>query len=116
MTGTCDASGDLTITDTKQMRGKFIEQIVMDYDDGDTGADMVVTCEDGTVSQAILTQANLGVADRTWYPRTLGHKVADGSAFTDPATKIFCVGAFKIVISAGGISKNFRFLIYCSDE
>ena len=116
LAGTCDGSGDLTLTGTNQMSGKFIETIVMDYDDGATGADIVVTAEDGTASQAIMTQADLGTADRTWYPRTLGNKVADGSAFTDPATKIFVVGAFKIVLANGGVSKNFRFLIYCSDE
>lgn len=115
LAGTCTAGGALTVTDTTTVIG-YIETIVMDYDDGATGADIVLTCENGTATQAILTQANLGVADRTWYPRTLGNKVADGSAFTDPATKIFVAGAFKLVLTAGGVSKNFRFLIYVSDE
>jgi len=115
LAGTCDGSGDLTLTGTENVHG-FVETIVMDYDDGATGADIVVTCENGTASQAIITKANMGTADATLYPRTLGNKVADGSAFTDPATKMFCNGAFKIVIAQGGVSKNFRFLIYVSDE
>ena len=115
LSGTCDGSGDLTITSTENVVG-YIETIVMDYIDGDTGADLVLTCENGTASQAVITKANLGTADATFYPRTLGNKVADGSAFTDSQSKIFCVGAFKAVISAGGVSKDFRFIVTLSDE
>jgi len=114
LAGTCDGSGDLTVTGSKKVVG-FIEKIVMVYDDGATGADSVFTVE-GLTSQAILTQANLGVADATYYPRTLANKIADGTAFTDWADKMFAVGKPKVVISNGGVSKNFRFLVYLSDE
>ena len=113
LAGTCDASGDLTLTGTDVIQG-FLEKIEMDYDDGDTGADVVFTSL-GTVSQPIMTKADLGTADATFYPRTLANKVADGSAFTDVAEKIYVSGKMKAVISAGGVSKNFRFLIYVSD-
>jgi len=110
LSGTCDASGDLTLTATENTFGN-VEKIVMDYDNGDTGADMVVTNVDGAGSTAIMTKANLGTADATWIPRSLGNKVADGSAFTDVAIPIFVTGAMKIVISNGGNAKDFKFLV-----
>ena len=113
--GTCDGSGDLTITSTDSVVG-YVEKVVMDYDDGDTGADLVVTNENGTASTAIITKANLGTADATFIPRALGNKVTDGSAFTDAGCKIFVTGAFKAVIANGGVSKKFRFIVTVSDE
>lgn len=115
LTGTCDGSGDLTLTAGSSEVG-FIEKVVMDYIDGDTGADIVVTNEDGTVSTAVLTKANLGTADVTFMPRSLANKVTDGSAFTDVAEKIFVTGKMKIVISNGGVSKDFRFITTMTDE
>lgn len=113
LTGTTDGSGDLTITDTAIVKG-YVEKIAMDYDDGDTGADMVVTSV-GPVTQAILTQANLGTADDTYYPRTPCDAVADGAAFTNWADKILVDGAFKIVIANGGNAKNFKFIVYVDE-
>ena len=110
LSGTCDASGDLTLTADKNAWG-YIEKIVMDYDDGDTGADIVVTNEDGAASTAVMTLANIGTSDATWQPRSLGNKVSDGSAFTDVAIPIFVTGKMKIVVSNGGVSKNFKFLV-----
>jgi len=115
LTGTCDASGDLTLTATNKSIG-FIEKIVMDYVDGDTGADIVVTNEDGTVSTAVMTLANIGTSDATWQPRALCNKVTDGSAFTNFGDKIFVTGKMKIVVSNGGVSKDFRFITTLSDE
>jgi hypothetical protein len=114
LTGTCDASGDLTITSTQRVVG-YIEKIVMDYDDGDTGADIVFTNEDGAATTAVMTLANLGTADATWMPRSACNAVSDGSAFTNWADKIFVTGTMKAVISNGGISKNFRFLVTVVD-
>ena len=45
-----------------------------------------------------------------------GVKVADGTAFTNYGDKIFVTGKMKIVVSAGGVSKDFRFLITLSDQ
>jgi len=115
LAGTTDALGDLVITSTQKQVG-YIEKIVMVYDDGDTGADVVVTAEDAT-SEPVLTKATLGTADVVWYPRTPANKVADGSAFTNVAEKIFVGGStYKVVVDDGGNAKNFRFLIYTSDE
>ena len=115
LAGTCDGSGDLTLTATDKSIG-YIEKIVMDYGDGDTGADSVFTNEDGTVITAVMTKADLGTADLTWQPRALCNKVSDGSAFTNFGDKIFVTGKMKVVISNGGVSKNFRFIITVSDE
>ena len=115
LSGTCDASGDLTLTATAPSIG-YVEKIVMDYDDGDTGADIVVTNEDGTVTTAVMTLENLGTADATYQPRALCNKVSDGSAFTNFGDKIFVTGKMKIVVSNGGDTKNFRFVTTLSDE
>lgn len=115
LSGTTDASGDLTLQATENVVG-YVEKIVYDYDDGDTGADSVWTNEDGTASTAIMTLANLGTADATYMPRALGNKVSDGSAFTDAGFRIFVTGKMKVVISNGGNAKNFRFLITITDE
>ena len=113
LTGTTTAGGALTVTDTQRLDGVYIERVVMDYDDADTGAGATLTCE-GPMAQAVLIQAALGVADREWYPRALGNKNTDGSAFTDVAVKMFVSGTLKLVIAAGGATKNVRFLVYCS--
>lgn len=114
LTGTTDALGDLTMTAGSSEVG-YVEKVVMDYDDGDTGADIVVTNEDGTTATAILTATNIGTADATWMPR-VGHKVADGTAFTDSGDKVFVTGKMKIVVAQGGNAKNFRFLVTLTDE
>ena len=113
LAGKTDALGDLVITSTKKIVG-HLEKIEMVYDDGDTGADVTFTSE-GPISQPLTVITNAGVASLTWYPRTLANK-ADGTAFTDVAEKIFIVGQPKVVIASGGNSKNFRFLVYVSDE
>ncbi len=115
LTGTTTAGGALTITGTTSTVG-YIEKVVMDYIDGDTGADLVLTLTEAGISLPILTQANLGVADTVFYPRTPANAVADGAAFTNWADKIFVTGSFKAVIASGGATKDFRFLIYVSDE
>lgn len=114
LTGTTDASGDLTITSTENVVGN-IEKVIMDYDDGDTGADLTLTNESVT-SEAVLSITDAGTSDLVWYPRNLGSKVADGTSGSVPANKIFVTGKFKIVIAQGGNAKNFRFMIYVSDE
>ena len=109
LSGTCDASGDLTLTADKNTWG-YIDKVVMDYDNGDTGADIVITNEDGAATTAVMTKANLGTADATFQPRSLANKVADGSAFTDVAVPIFVTGNMKMVISNGGNAKKFKFI------
>lgn len=114
LSGTSDGSGDLTVTSSTKVTG-YIERVVMDYDDGDTGADLTFTSENA-VSQAILTITNAGVADKNWYPRTPTHEVADGSVFTYAVSKVYLANeALKVVVAQGGASKDFKFLIYVSD-
>ena len=115
LSGTCDASGDLTITDTTNVVG-FVEKVVMDYDDGATLSDLTLTSE-AVVSETILVVADIGVADKVWYPRVSAVDGADGAVFTnEQAAKSFVTGSFKVVIAQGGVSKNFKFLVYLSDE
>ena len=102
LTGTADASGDLTLTAADGFIG-FIENIAYDWTDGDAIADIVIT-EQGPGAQAILTVANIGVADLTWLPRSLANKVADGSAFTDIAEKIFITRPLRVVVSGSTIA------------
>lgn len=97
LTGSADTVGDLTLTSDKMENGR-IEKIVYDWSDGDAIADMVIT-EEAAVSQPVLTVTDLGESDLTWYPRSLGNKVADASAFTDIAERIFITGNMKAVIS-----------------
>ena len=115
LAGTCDGAGDLTVTGSKAIVG-YVEKIVMIYDDGATGSDLTFTSEGADVSQSLLVVTNAGIADLTWYPRTLANKSTDASAFTDWADKMFIVGKPQIVVAQGGVSKNFRFLVYVSDE
>lgn len=114
LAGTGTAGGALTVTGSEVING-FLEKIEMIYDDGATGSDLTFTSE-GPVSQPLLTVTDAGTADLTWYPRTLANKVADASAFTDWADKIFIVGKPQVVVAQGGVSKNFRFLVYVSNE
>ena len=115
LTGTCSAGGELTITGTNNVVG-YVEKVVMDYDDGVTGSDLTLTSE-AVVSETILAVTNLGVADKTWYPRVNAVDGADAAAFTnEQAAKNFVTGSFKAVIAQGGVSKNFKFLVYLSDE
>ena len=115
LAGTCDASGDLTITSSQNVVG-YVEKVVMDYDDGATGGDLTLT-NNYAVSENILVVTNLGTADLVWYPRSNAVDGADATAFTnEQAAKYFVTGSFKAVIAQGGVSKNFRFLVYLSDE
>lgn len=102
LTGTADSSGDLTINASQTANGK-IEKIEFDWSDGDTIADLVIT-EEGPVSQPVLTVTNLGVADLTWYPRTLCNKIADASAFTDVIERLFVTGRMKAVFSGSTVA------------
>jgi hypothetical protein len=116
LTGTTDASGDLVITGTKRVTG-FIERIDYDYVDADTGADLAIVTTGQAVSAAVLTVTNAGVADVSWFPRSLGNKVADASAYTDSQTKIFLADeSIKCTVAQGGNAKDVRLLIYVSNE
>ncbi len=102
LTGTADASGDLTLTSNVKITG-FIEKIAYVWSDGDAIADVVIT-EREAVAQPVLTVTNLGVVDVTWLPRSLANKVGDASAFTDVAEKIFVTGNIRAVVSGSTVA------------
>jgi hypothetical protein len=111
---TTDSSGDATVSAAASEHG-YIEKIVYDFGNIAANADLVITNE-SAISEAILTITNQAASDNVWYPRTLANKVADGTAFTDVAEKIFVTGIFKVVLADGGEVKTGRILIYLSDE
>jgi len=115
LSGTTDASGDLTMRETKNVVG-YVEKVVYVYDDGANHATLALTSE-YAISEEILTDSNLEQTDIVWYPRVNAVDGADAAAFTNEnAAKYFVTGDFKVVIADGGNSKNFKFLIYLSDE
>jgi hypothetical protein len=74
-----------------------------------TGATLTVTCENGSLSHALLTKASAGTSVTLYYPRDLVHGVADGVALTgtsggDRAEPVLN-GYVKVVIASGGDTK-----------
>ena len=114
LSGRTNLGGTLALTSDKPIVG-YLEKIHMDYIDGATGADLTITGISPVV-EPILTVTDAGTADLTWYPRTLANKVADASAFTDVAQKIYLHGFFKIAVANGGSQKDFKFIIVTSDD
>jgi len=115
LSGTTISLGTMVLTSDTEYNG-YLEKIVMEYDDAATGADITITAE-GLVSEPLLTVTNAGVADLTWYPRTLANKIADASAFTDVAEKIFITAStFKCSVAQGGDEKNVVLYVVLSDE
>ena len=109
------------IKDTFSLNGQkkvtgYLEKVIYDYQDADTGADLTITMTD-IVSEPLLTVTDAGTADVTWYPRSLGNKIADASAFTDVGCKMFLTDAsFKVVVAQGGNAKDVRLLFVVSDQ
>lgn len=85
----------------------------------DTGATIVVTCENNGVSKPLLTKASAGTSNTWFYPRDLMHKVEDGAALTGTAggdrTEPIVDGQFKIVVSSGGNVATGSIVIYYED-
>lgn len=102
LTGTADDSGDLTLDATQTAQGN-IEKIIFDWSDGDAIADIVIT-EQGPISQAVITVANLGVVDLTWYPRVIANKVSDGTSFTAEVDRLFITGRMRAVVSGSTVA------------
>jgi hypothetical protein len=114
--GTTAVGGALVITGTKKVTG-FIERIDYDYVDAATGADITIVTTGQAVSAPVLIAANIGTADKTWFPRSLGSKSTDGAAFTDVAEKIYLANeSLKCTVAEGGDGKVLRFLVYVSNE
>lgn len=115
LSGTAAADGSLTITSDElnfNKLGGYVEKVVYDYDNGDTGADLVLTCEDD-VSETILAKNDLGVADTVFYPRTLTHITTTGAnSTTIYSNKVLAKGTLKAVITNGGNATRFKFIVY----
>jgi hypothetical protein len=103
LAGTANSNGTLTV-DAVDSEPGYVEKVVMDYNNGDAIADLVLTCQ-GEVAQNILTKANLGVVDFTWYPRLLGHNGTDGSDFAfSMGIPIMVTGKLRAAITGSTIN------------
>lgn len=114
LTGTTAADGSLTLN-ADSMDNGFLQKIVSVHTDAAATADFVITNE-SSISEPILTVTDQPQSSEIWFPRTLAHKIADASNFTDVAEKIFVTGRFKIVVAQGGNAATVRFLIYLTNE
>lgn len=115
ISGTTDALGALTVTSSETAIG-YVEKIIMDYVDGDTGADLTFSLEEGGFSQQVLVITNAGTSDLIWMPRSPCNSSVDGSAFTNWADKFFVAGGnFKLVVAQGGNAKQFSFRIVVNE-
>lgn len=115
LTGTTTAGGALTVTSTQVVTG-YIEKVLMDYVDGDTGADITLTIEGGGVSQDVLTITNAGTSDLKIYPRKAIVDTANAAFAVPFGNKLFMAGeTLKMVVAQGGATKVIRVLVYIAD-
>lgn len=114
---TTDASGDATTTSTQHIMGKLF---AIDYFPGSlvTGADLTITCE-GVRSRPLLTKADAGISNLTFYPREIPHAVTDGAPLTATAggdrVQPLLNGLLKIVVAQGGATKTGSIVVYYED-
>jgi hypothetical protein len=113
LSGTTAADGTLTMNASEQVVG-YVEKIVMDYIDADTGADLTITCVDIMV-EPILTITDAGTTDLVKYPRVAPVTTANG-AITNSYTRLFVSGKFRCVVAQGGNAKAIKLVFYLSDE
>jgi len=112
LTGTTDASGDLTVSASKAYQG-YLEKVLVVYVDGATGADLTLT-EEGPISESILSITDVGTSSVALYPRLLAQK-SDGTNHTVIGKRTLITGKPKLVVAQGGDTKVFRLLLYLSD-
>lgn len=112
LAGTSAADGSLTLT-SRKVSG-YIEKVWMDYGTAATTADLVLTAEQGGLSEAILTLTDAGVADVLVYPRVAPVSVAK-AAITNAYEKIHVDGTLKLVVAQAGDAKTVRVVVFLSD-
>jgi hypothetical protein len=105
---TTNGSGAATVTAPTSVTGRLYAVV---YRPGTiaTGATITVTSE-GSMSRALLTKANAGTADSTYYPRAGMHAVTDGSALTlttgSDTTMVLLDGKPQVVVASGGATAS----------
>lgn len=104
LAGTTDGSGDLTVNDTKAVKG-WVEAIDLECSAADATADHTVSVQSTDSGNAynILVQAN-SQTDKRYYPRTLEHLDTDGTDLSSH-TRPFVAGKLRYVVAQGGDSK-----------
>ena len=114
LTGVSSIFAAVTIESTEKVTG-YIEKIEFDFNNTLNTLDLAITAE-GITSQEVLTVSDIAAEDNVWYPRNLGSKAADSTAFTNYGEKIFVNNAsFKVVAAQAGQIRTVRLLIHLSD-
>ena len=110
---TSASSSAANVTSSETIFG-HIEKVVYTQSGAAAEADLTLTCEDIAI-ETILVKANIGTAAAIFYPRTLPHKAADGSTFTNVADRFFVVGKLKAAIAEANTGASIRVSVYLSD-
>ena len=114
LSGTTDASGDKTVTDTLLVTG-VLAGIACSVSALASTADTTITVTGGpgTDDVALLTLTNVNTDDY----KVPSPSVVDtaGAAITDSNARFAFSGKFKVVVASGGNAKAFDFTFYFDD-
>jgi len=111
---TTDASGAATVYLGGRIRGR-VQMIKYAPGTLDTEADLTITGE--TSGVPILTKANAGTSTVFYYPRAVGHKVADGAASTLSEVEVWVLEErIKVVVAQGGNILTGAITIWVDEE
>lgn len=116
---TTDTDGDAVVYGATSV---FARLIAVLYDRGDmvTGTDLVLTCDQyAVVESTYLTIADIGTADKIYYPRRLVQKASDGTDLTGTAggdrEPFVMIGRPKLTVDEGGSEKSGVIILILED-
>lgn len=110
---TTDGSGDAVVYGSTGIFGRLIAVL---YDRGDmvTGTDFILTTDNYSVVEAILSITNAGTSDVIWYPRRLVQGTT-GSNLTGTSggdrEPYLMIGRPKLTVDEGGTSTSGAFIL-----
>lgn len=112
LTGTTDASGNLTVTSPTVVQGLLyaVQKIDGTLDDG---VDITVTAEHSEISVPLFAQLNFN-ADGMAYPRVAETSATDGTSLSSTCMPIV-IGAPTMIIAQGGNTKTGGCILYIVD-
>lgn len=118
LTGTTDASGDVTITAEQPFHGKLlaVEWVDGDLADNNTAVLSVIRTPSGVDQQIHEQAAGEGDDDGWYYPRAAAHDLS-AVGLTYDGTRVVPVhvvvaGYLKLVIASGGDTKTGGCVVY----
>lgn len=105
---TTDASGDSTDYPGDWPAIGYLECVLYDAGDFDTGADFTLSWDRYSVAETVLTVTNAGTADDIWYPRrAVDDNAAAAQTLADGDwTRFLILGRPKVVTAQGGNAKT----------